>query len=200
MALLLLEQIMLTLVLSLYTIVVGFPIPIILALMFNEVRSQKYKKFLQTVSYLPHFISFVVVYAILYNFFGYDGFFNAIRKLMGKEPLLFLGNVKYYRWFFTLSAMWKEMGWGAIIYLAALSRVNVELDEADLPTIYQKAQATDRAQNKLGAYSKTVDYANKLAASMGYANADEMLNAAAENYRIARLKAKCGSVSRNIGS
>ena len=58
---------------------------IILALMFNEVRSQKYKKFLQTVSYLPHFISFVVVYAILYNFFGYDGFFNGIRKLLGKD-------------------------------------------------------------------------------------------------------------------
>jgi hypothetical protein len=66
--------------------------------------------------------------------------------------------------------------------------IDVELDEADLPTIYQKAQATDRAQNKLGAYSKTVDYANKLAASMGYANADEMLNAAAENYRNSMLQ------------
>ena len=119
-----------TVILAAMRIAFGFPAPIILALMFNEVRSQKYKKFLQTVSYLPHFISFVVVYAILYNFFGYDGFFNAIRRLMGKEPVLFLGNVKYYRWFFTLSAMWKEMGWGAIIYLAALSRVNVELYEA----------------------------------------------------------------------
>lgn len=66
--------------------------------------------------------------------------------------------------------------------------VDVELDEADLPTIYQKAQATDRAQNKLGAYSKTVDYANKLAASMGFSSADEMLNAAAENYRNSMLQ------------
>lgn len=119
-----------TVILAAMRIAFGFPAPIILALMFNEVRGQKYKKFLQTVSYLPHFISFVVVYAVLHSFFGYDGFFNAIRRLLGLEPMLFLGVPQYYRWFFTLSGVWKEVGWGAIIYLAALSRVNVELYEA----------------------------------------------------------------------
>lgn len=119
-----------TIIISLLKILVGFPAPIILALMLNEVRSDKYKKTLQTISYLPHFVSYVVVYAVLYCFFSYDGFINGVRTALGLDRELFLGNPAYYRWFFTFSNVWKEIGWGAIIYLAALSRVNVELYEA----------------------------------------------------------------------
>lgn len=119
-----------TVILAAMRIGFGFPAPIILALLLNEVRSEKYKKFLQTISYLPHFVSFVVVYAIVYSFFSYDGFVNAARNLFGLNRVLFLGEPRYYRWFFVFSAIWKEVGWGAIIYLAALSRVNVELYEA----------------------------------------------------------------------
>lgn len=107
-----------------------FPAPIILALMFNEVRSQSYKKVLQTISYLPHFVSFVIVYAVLYNFLSYDGFVNTIRAKLGLDPILYLGSTKHYRVIFVGMALWKEVGWGAIIYLAALSRVSMELYEA----------------------------------------------------------------------
>ena len=119
-----------TVLLAVMRIVFGFPAPIILALMLNEVRSDKYKKTLQTISYLPHFVSYVVIYAVLYCFFSYDGFINGVRTAFGLSRELFLGNPAYYRWFFTFSNVWKEIGWGAIIYLAALSRVNVELYEA----------------------------------------------------------------------
>ena len=119
-----------TLTLALTRIALSFPAPIALALLFNEVKLPRYKRVLQTISYLPHFVSFVVVYAILYNFFSLDGLINGIRGLLGLKRVLFLGTPAYYRWFFVGSAMWKEMGWGAIIYLAALSRVSVELYEA----------------------------------------------------------------------
>ena len=119
-----------TIVLATLRIAVCFPAPIILALMFNEVRSQKYKKVLQTISYLPHFVSFVIVYAVFYTFLSYDGAINTLRANMGMEKILFLGSPSYYRGIFVTMALWKEVGWGAIIYLAALSRVSPELYEA----------------------------------------------------------------------
>jgi putative aldouronate transport system permease protein len=119
-----------TVVLAALRIAVTFPAPIILALMFNEVKSQKYKKVLQTFSYLPHFVSFVIVYAVFYGFFSMSGFINNARAALGLDKLLFLGSVKYYRGIFVGMALWKEIGWGAIIYLAAISRVNPDLYEA----------------------------------------------------------------------
>ena len=119
-----------TLILSFMQILLGFPAPIIMALLLNEMRGIRYKRILQTISYLPHFVSFVVVYAILYNFFSLNGFVNAIRVQLGLERLLFLGNKSLYKWLYTLSNIWKGVGWGSIIYLAALSRVNMELYEA----------------------------------------------------------------------
>lgn len=131
-----------TVILAAMRIGIGFPAPIILALLFNEMRGERYKRVLQSISYLPHFVSFVVVYAVLYNFFSYDGFFNRIgMTLFGREPVLYLGETKYYRWLFTFSSLWKEMGWNSIIYLAALSRVDVTLYEAadlDGATRFQK--------------------------------------------------------------
>ncbi|MGI6635778.1 MAG: ABC transporter permease [Christensenellales bacterium] len=119
-----------TVTLASLRIAVTFPAPIVLALMFNEVHNQKYKKFLQTISYLPHFVSFVIVYAVFYNFLSFDGVINNLRASLGMEKILFLGSKAHYRGLFVSMALWKEVGWGAIIYLAALSRVNPELYEA----------------------------------------------------------------------
>jgi len=119
-----------TVILAAFRILVTFPAPVILALMFNEVKSQNYKKILQTFSYLPHFVSFVIVYAIFYSFFALDGFINNIRILFGLDKILWLGSTKYYRGIFVGMGLWKEIGWGAIIYLAAISRVNPDLYEA----------------------------------------------------------------------
>jgi len=119
-----------TIILAALRIAVTFPAPVILALMFNEVKSQNYKKLLQTFSYLPHFVSFVIVYAIFYSFFSIDGFVNMIRDSFGLEKILFFGSRRHYRGLFVGMALWKEIGWGAIIYLAAISRVNPDLYEA----------------------------------------------------------------------
>jgi putative aldouronate transport system permease protein len=119
-----------TVVLAALRIAVCFPAPIILALLFSEVKSQKYKKVLQTFSYLPHFVSFVIVYAVFYNFFSLDGVINSMRAALGLEKLLWFGSPKLYRGMFVGMALWKEVGWGAIIYLAAISRVNPDLYEA----------------------------------------------------------------------
>lgn len=119
-----------TFVLAFLRILFTFPAPIIFAILINEMRLKKFKSIIQTVSYLPHFISWVVVYGILYNFFSADGFINQIIKIFGGESVLFMGMAQYYRALFVGSAVWKELGWGAIIYLAALASVNTELYEA----------------------------------------------------------------------
>jgi putative aldouronate transport system permease protein len=103
-----------TIVLAALRIAVTFPAPVILALMFNEIKNQKYKKLLQTFSYLPHFVSFVIVYAIFYSVFTMDGFINNVRNVLGLDKILFLGSVRYYRGIFVGMALWKEIGWGAI--------------------------------------------------------------------------------------
>lgn len=119
-----------TLLISGLRIIFGFPAPIIFALLLNEVRHQKYKKLIQTVSYLPHFISWVIVYGILYNVFSVNGLVNQIGALFGKDPIAFLGRSEYFRGIYVLSAMWKELGWSAIIYLSALTAIDVQLYEA----------------------------------------------------------------------
>jgi putative aldouronate transport system permease protein len=119
-----------TVILAALRIAVTFPAPVILALMFNEVKNQNYKKLLQTFSYLPHFVSFVIVYAIFYSFLSIDGFINIVRESMGLEKILYLGSRRHYRGVFVGMALWKEIGWGAIIYLAAISRVSVDQYEA----------------------------------------------------------------------
>ncbi|MBE5041261.1 ABC transporter permease [Ructibacterium gallinarum] len=119
-----------TLVLSIMRMCVSFPAPIILALLINEVRFKKYRNFIQTVSYLPHFVSWVVVYGIMYNFFSLSGLINQFTALFGMEPVNYLGSVDYFRPLFIGSAVWKEVGWGSIVYLAGLSNVNTDLYEA----------------------------------------------------------------------
>lgn len=119
-----------TLLLNVYQIIFGFPAPIILALMINEVRNKPYKKFVQTVSYMPHFISLIVVCGLLADFSSSRGLFNYIGGLFGAPAINYLASTKTYRSIYVLSGVWKQMGWGSIIYLATLSTVDPSLHEA----------------------------------------------------------------------
>lgn len=118
-----------TLALNLLDLVFGFPAPIILALLLNEVRSNRLKRAVQTASYLPHFLSTMVVCGMLTNFLARDGLINDIAALFGQERRVFLSDPNAFRTIFVASGIWQGVGWGAIIYLAALSGVNVELYE-----------------------------------------------------------------------
>lgn len=119
-----------TLVLAFYRILFGFPAPILFALLIHEMRFVRWKRIIQTVSYLPHFVSWVVVYALMYNFFSENGLVNAMIKGAAGHTLPFLSSTDYFRTMFVGSAIWKEIGWNAIIFLAALTRVDPDLHEA----------------------------------------------------------------------
>lgn len=120
-----------TIILSLYQLIVSFPIPIILALALNQVKNEKYKKLVQTVTYAPHFISIVVLVGMLNIFFSTrGGLVNQVVEAFGRDPILFMGQEKYFRHMYVWSGVWQSMGWSAIIYLAALAGVSPELHEA----------------------------------------------------------------------
>ena len=120
-----------SLILSLLKLVFYFPIPIILALMINEIRFQKFKRVTQTLIYLPYFISWVVIGGILVNLLSPScGIVNDVIKTMGGEPVFFLGSDKYFRAIAVVSHIWKQAGWDTIIYLAAITAVNPDLYEA----------------------------------------------------------------------
>ena len=120
-----------TLALSLMQLVIGFPIPILLAIMLNQVKNLRYRKFVQTVIYCPHFISIVVLTGMLYIFLSpRNGIVNQVIQLLGGEPIFFLGDVGYFRPTFVLSGVWQDAGWSAIIYIAALAGISPDLYEA----------------------------------------------------------------------
>ena len=121
-----------TLVLSIYSMIAGFPLPIVLALILNNVRNVKWKKFAQTITYMPHFISTVVLVGMMSLFFSPNsGFINTILKsLGGSGNTYFMGMPEYFSHMYVWSGVWKGMGWGSIIYLAALSGVDQQLHEA----------------------------------------------------------------------
>ncbi len=109
----------------------GFPAPILLALMLNEVRSDPFKRVIQSLSYLPHFISWIVVSYILYTFLQMDtGPLNMLLQSLGRDQVNFMGTPAYFRRIVIISAIWKEIGWGTIIYLAALAAIDPQLYEA----------------------------------------------------------------------
>ncbi|WP_435170645.1 ABC transporter permease [Paenibacillus glycanilyticus] len=120
-----------TVLLGVYSLLWGFPAPIILALLFNELQSMKFKKFVQTVSYFPHFISTVIVVGMIKEFTSVDGLVNHITQFFGMEPINFLSESPYFRTIFISSGIWQGIGWGTILYLAALSNVD--------PTLYDVA-------------------------------------------------------------
>lgn len=120
-----------TLQISILTLVLGFPIPIIFALLVNELSGVKTKKFLQTVSYAPHFISTVVMCGIITLFLNPNtGVINLAIKALGGDPVYFMQDAKYFPWVYVISGIWQDAGWGAIIYFAALSGVDKSLLES----------------------------------------------------------------------
>lgn len=120
-----------TLLINLYNLVFSFPMPIILALLLNECRSTRFKRTVQTISYLPHFISWAIVGGLVYSILSPSGgFVNMVIEAMGGSPIYFLGKSQYTRTIYVASGIWKGIGWSSILYLAALTNINPELYEA----------------------------------------------------------------------
>ncbi len=120
-----------TLVINVYQLVFGFPIPIIFALVLNEIRLRKFKRVLQTVSYMPYFISTVVVVGMMYNFLGVNhGIVNNILESAGHEKIHFFLRSEYFRPLYISSGIWQSFGYGSIIYIAAMSGIDTDLYEA----------------------------------------------------------------------
>ncbi|MGN7382063.1 ABC transporter permease [Paenibacillus sp. SAFN-117] len=119
-----------TIIISLYKLIFGFPVPIMFALLLSEVSSLKFKKVVQTVSYLPHFISWVVLAGIFFTLFSLDGPVNALLKWFGGQPQLFLADDRYFRSILVITSIFQGFGWGSIIYFAAISNIDPQLYEA----------------------------------------------------------------------
>ncbi|MFH1737993.1 MAG: ABC transporter permease subunit [bacterium] len=120
-----------TLIINFYQLVFGFPVPIIFALVVNEIRIRKFKRTLQTISYMPHFISVVVVVGILTNLFGVNhGIVNTVLESWGREKIHFFLQPRWFRPLYVGSGIWQSFGYGSIIYIAAMSDVNMNLYEA----------------------------------------------------------------------
>jgi putative aldouronate transport system permease protein len=119
-----------TFTLSALSIVFGFPAPILLALMINEVQNTKFKRVVQTITYMPYFISLVVTCSIISIYCQQDGLFSNIAVLFGGERQNYLINVNAFRPIYVISGIWQNIGWNSIIYLAALSGIDMEQYEA----------------------------------------------------------------------
>jgi len=120
-----------TVALSLLNLVFGFPVPVIFALMLNQMRPGRYRKMVQTISYAPHFISTVVFVGIIFIFTSPStGIVNILLDALGGKRIYFMGSVPWFRPVYVISDIWQETGWGAIIYLATLAGINPELYEA----------------------------------------------------------------------
>ena len=119
-----------TLLISLYRLIWGFPAPILLALLMNELRNQRFKRITQTITYIPHFISWVVVSGLIIMFLSVDGPVNAFLNIFGIENQAFLTNNNTFRSLLVITGIWKETGWGTVLYLAALSSIPMEQYES----------------------------------------------------------------------
>jgi putative aldouronate transport system permease protein len=120
-----------TLQISAYGLVVGFPVPILLALAVNEIKNKHFKKMVQTITYAPHFISTVVMVGMIVTFLAPgNGIINNLIKALGGEPIAFLGRPDLFKSVYVISGVWQNAGWNAIIYLATLASVDFELHEA----------------------------------------------------------------------
>lgn len=123
-----------TIMLNVWNLAIGFPAPIIFALILNEVRVRWFKRSVQTITYLPHFVSIVVIVAILKDMLSSEGLFNQIRALSDNsnsfKPILYMDKPELFRAIYTLSGVWQGVGWGSIIYLSAISSIDPRLYEA----------------------------------------------------------------------
>lgn len=119
-----------TVIISTLKIIFIFPIPIILSLLINEVRSGPFRKYVQSVSYLPHFLSWVVIAGIWISFLSPDGGVNIIRNFFQLPSLDFMTSKDHIRWVLVFSEMWRSAGWDSILYIAAIMRISPSLYEA----------------------------------------------------------------------
>ena len=120
-----------TLYLNILSLVFSFPAPIIFAILLNELAGGKFKKSVQTISYLPHFLSIVVVVSMIRNILSPSmGIVNSILKQLGGKEIYFIGEPGYFRPIMILSGIWQEMGWSSIIFLSAIAGINTELYES----------------------------------------------------------------------
>lgn len=120
-----------TLRISLYSLLVGIPLPIILALMFNELRNKKFKGLVQTISYIPNFISIVIIVGMITFFTSpVDGVINSIIEYFGGKPIDFVGSAELFPHVFVWSGIWQSIGWGTLIYTAAMSGIPQDQYEA----------------------------------------------------------------------
>ncbi len=116
-----------TLILSCLRLIFGFPAPILLAILLNEIRLRRFKKVVQTISYLPHFLSWVIITGLLTMLLGSDGPVNTVLgQVFGMKPIIFLSDVRYFRGVLVTSGIWQSIGWNSIIYFAAISCVPQE--------------------------------------------------------------------------
>jgi putative aldouronate transport system permease protein len=121
-----------TLLLSLYSLIFFFPMGIVFALLLNELRSSKLRRAVQTISYMPHFISLVVIVGMLFDFLARDGLINNVLAWFGVESIPFMRTASWFRSVYIGSEIWQNIGWSSIVYLAAISGVN--------PTLYEAAR------------------------------------------------------------
>ncbi|OPA79441.1 sugar ABC transporter permease [Paenibacillus selenitireducens] len=121
-----------TLLINIYELVFAFPAAIILALLLNEIRGMMFKRWVQTISYLPHFISIVVVAGMMFDFLSRDGLINQLLGFIGITPIDFLKEAGWFRFLFVSSGIWQGIGWGSIIYLASIANID--------PTLYEAAK------------------------------------------------------------
>jgi putative aldouronate transport system permease protein len=119
-----------TLLLNTLDLIVGFPIPIILAVMLNELRGMKFKKISQTILYLPHFLSWVIIGGMVYLMFSTNGMVNSALSVFGIDPVPFLSNNGNWLVVYVITGVWQNAGWGTIIYLAAITGIDRGLYEA----------------------------------------------------------------------
>ena len=118
------------LVLNVLGLVLGFPLPIVLALFLNEIRSKNFKKVIQTIIYLPHFISWVIVGGMMYQIFASSGLINSVITRLGIGPIPFLSTNGWWIFTYFIVGIWKNLGWNTIIYLSAMTGIDQEIYEA----------------------------------------------------------------------
>lgn len=124
------EAIMNTITLNGLSLIICFIAPIIFALLLNEIKGSAFKRIIQTVSYLPHFLSWVAVISIAYNLFGSYGIINDMRETLGLQRVMFMAQEKFFLPNYLFLSVWKSIGWDSIIYLAAISGIDQQLYEA----------------------------------------------------------------------
>jgi putative aldouronate transport system permease protein len=119
-----------TLAMSVINLIFGTLASILLAILLNEVRNRTFKRTVQTVTYLPHFLSMVIIVAMAQNIFASNGPVNDLLKMLGMQPVFWLGEGKHFWWLVGIINVWKEVGWGTIIYISAMTSIDPSLYEA----------------------------------------------------------------------